>query len=410
MKIPAEIMNNQTYTQHALYFDAINQPLVTEGLQGPTFQFQRLNYDKFKNVPGVTPFDDGSFEITYFAPYAKEVKVRGTGGSMPGTYELKPDPEMPGYFKTVIDDVCPGFHFIEFIVDGVCCINNTMPIGYGCSYAMNFIDLPDPDFRWGLLTDVPHGTIHMEIYKSEITGRYRNCWVYTPPRYNIDTEKRYPVFYVQHGGGENETDWIWQGKINYIMDNLLAEGECEEMIIVMNCGYNFTEQEDGDFKLGELGDIICKECVPMIDERYRTIPDKTYRAMAGLSFGSYHAKTTVLNNLDVFSSVGIWSGVGPMMNRPMPTNVPNSNAKRTVLPAHDFSRILTDKEYFNEHLKLMFVGYGDQETNLVEANEVPGNKMIEEGYHFSNNKYPGYHEWSVWRRCARDMAKLLFKW
>jgi enterochelin esterase-like enzyme len=403
MKIPKEILNNQSLYSHSLHFDPINQPRLAEGLQ-------RLHFEKFDNVPGVKTFEDGSFEVTYFAPRAETVQIRGTGGSMPNTYDLLPDKDMPGYFKTVISDVCPGFHYVEFLVDGVNAIHIQLPIGYGCSYAMNFLDIPDPDFEWSLLTDVPHGTIHMEIYKSSVTGRYRNCWVYTPPSYLENPDKRYPVFYVQHGGGENETGWLWQGKINYIMDNLLAEGMCEEMIIVMNCGYNFTEQEDGKLQLGQIGDVICKDCVPFIDTKYRTIPDKDHRAMAGLSFGSYHAKTTVLQNTDVFSALGIWSGSAGLVSGQGMSSNPDSARAQFSLPFYDFSSIIDNIDVFNEKLHLMFIGYGDQELNLVEANREPSEKLIEEGYHIVNREYPGYHEWNVWRRCAFDMLQLLFKW
>lgn len=402
MKVSKEMLKNQSYYSHALYFDPINQPRLKEGLQ-------RLHFDPFENVPGVKPFEDGSFEVTYFAPNAHSVVLCGSGGSMPNNYDMVPDAHMPGYWKCTVSDVVPGFHYVEFKVDGVYAMNTQLPIGYGCSYAMNFLDIPDPDFRYSLLTDVPHGTIHMELYKSSVTGRYRNCWVYTPPFYQRDSEKRYPVFYVQHGGGENESDWIWQGHINYIMDNLLAEGKCEEMILVMNCGYNFQELEDGRFQLGEIGDVICKDCVPHIDSHYRTIPDKDHRAMAGLSFGSHHAKTTVLQNTDVFSSVGIWSGGVGFVDLQAGNDTDRQKLLKNM-PKYDFGSILKDVDVFNEKLKLMFVGYGDEETNLVEANRESCRQAVEKGYHLVHREYPGFHEWNVWRRCARDMIQLLFRW
>ncbi|NLL35643.1 MAG: hypothetical protein GX257_10135 [Clostridiales bacterium] len=109
MKIPKEILNNQSLYSHSLHFDPINQPRLAEGLQ-------RLHFEKFDNVPGVKTFEDGSFEVTYFAPRAETVQIRGTGGSMPNTYDLLPDKDMPGYFKTVISDVCPGFHMLSSLL------------------------------------------------------------------------------------------------------------------------------------------------------------------------------------------------------------------------------------------------------------------------------------------------------
>lgn len=388
--------NFQSLYSHALYFDPINQQRVPSGTG-------KLHYSSFKDVPGFTPFEDGSFEVTYFASDAKKVQIRGIGGSMPNTYDMEKSEEMPGYFKVVISDVCPGFHYVEFLVDGVNAIHPNLPIGYGCSVAINFLDVPDPEFTYCELRDVPHGSIHTEIYYSDVTKRYRNCLVYTPASYRTSNEKRYPVFYVQHGGGENETGWIWQGKINYILDNMIAEGKCEEMIVVLNCGYNFQQKENGEFTIEDIGDVICKDCVPMIDERYRTKALKEYRAMAGLSFGSYHSKITVLSNTDVFSSLGVWSGgIGY-------TSV-NSATLFSGLAPYDFTHIFESKESFNSHLKLLYIGYGDEEEAFVKANTQPAADLISKEYNVVHQTFPGFHEWNVWRRCAFEMCKLLFKW
>lgn len=388
--------NYQELFSHSLFFDPINQQKVpnTSG---------KLSFDAITHVPGVNFFKDGSFEVSYYAPQAEKVQIRGIGGSMPNTYDMEKSEDMPGYFKVVISDVCPGFHYVEFLVDGVNAIHPNLPIGYGCSCAINFIDIPDPDFTYGDLKDVPHGSIHTELFKSEITGRYRDCLVYTPASYRENTEKRYPVFYIQHGGGENETGWLWQGKINYILDNMIAEGLCEEMIVVLNSGYVFDELPSGQFKVTDIGDMICKECVPMIDERYRTIPQKEYRAMAGLSFGSYHSKITVLKNTDVFSSLGLFSGG-------MGYSAANSAHIFAGLAPYDFTDIFENKDSFNSHLKLLYVGYGDMEETFAKANKETCDKYIAEGYNVVHNVFEGYHEWNVWRRCAFEMCKLLFKW
>ena len=294
-----DLRRNQALYAHALHFDPINQQRIPGG-DG------RLHFREFDNVPGYKILDNGDIEITYYDPGAKTVQMKGFGGSMAGRYDFEPVEDMPGYWKTIINDVGPGFHYHTYFVNGAETIHTQLPVGYGGSFVANFIEVPDPDYTDYLLKDVPHGSIHMEIYKSSVTGRYRNCWIYTPPGYEKNTEKRYPVFYMQHGGGENETGWLWQGKINYIMDNLLAEGKCQEMIIVMNCGYNFEEVSQDRFILRDIDQVIVKDCVPMIDEKYRTIADRDHRAIAGLSFSSVHARMTALGNLDVFSALGIY--------------------------------------------------------------------------------------------------------
>ena len=186
-----ELLDNQALYQHMLYFDPVNQKRIP-GLD------HRVRNEKFSNFPGARTLPDGRVEITYYAPDAKTVEVAGIGGSMPGRYSLQPMENESGYWKVEIDDVGPGFHFHEFYVNDIKTMNPRMPIGYGCSEAYNFFEVPDPDFDAYLLKSVHHGTIHMEIYESKVINRYKNCWVYTPPGYESNTEKRYPVLYLQH--------------------------------------------------------------------------------------------------------------------------------------------------------------------------------------------------------------------
>lgn len=390
------LINNQALYSHGLYFDPINQARVPGG-DG------RLHFKEFENVPGFRILDNGDIEITYYAPGAKTVQLKGFSGSMIGPYDFEPVKEMPGYWKTVISGVTPGFHYHTYFVNGAETIHTQLPVGYGGHYVANFIEVPDPDFTDYLLKDVPHGTVHMEIYKSSITGRYRNCWIYTPPGYEKNTDKRYPVFYMQHGGGENETGWLWHGKINYIMDNLIYEGRCKEMIIVMNCGYNFQSVGENRFILQDIGEVISKDCVPMIDEKYRTINSRDYRAIAGLSFGSIHARTTAFENLGLFSALGIFSGGFSY----------KSNDTAFVIDGlwdYDYSDTFASAETFNEKMHLLFIGMGDQEKEMVEESKPKAEKLISQGYNIVCKTYPGYHEWDVWRKCATDMLELLFKW
>ena len=110
-------------------------------------------------------------------------------------------------------------------------LNPIAPIGYGSSNAINYVEIPDPDCEFLLLRDVPHGTVSMEYFPSSVTGETECCYVYTPPHYRDDLSTDYPVLYLQHGHGENETTWVHQGKTNWIMDNLMAEGKTKEMIV-----------------------------------------------------------------------------------------------------------------------------------------------------------------------------------
>ena len=236
---------------------------------------------------GCELLEDGRVRFNYRPPEGtKSVVVKGIGGSMPGTYELTPDTD--GYWSVTVDDIRDGFHYHKYFVDGVEAPNALAPYGYGCFQPINFFEMPggaDPEFY--LLKDVPHGTVRMDLYKSALTGRWRNCFIYTPPGYETQTDRRYPVLYLQHGGGENEVGWVWQGKINYIADNLLAEGKMEPMIIVMNNGYAFREDGTSNESMGSIDEVIVGDCIPFIDAKYRTVANRHGRAMARPLHGRY---------------------------------------------------------------------------------------------------------------------------
>jgi len=272
-----------------------------------------------------------------------------------------------------------------------------LPFGYGCSRVMNFIEVADPAEDFYLLKDVPHGSVRMEIYKSSVSGRFRNCWVYTPPRYDQNVGKSYPVLYIQHGGGENETGWVWQGKINYIIDNLLAAGQCAEMIVVMNSGYVYNEVAEGLFANASLGDVIVKDCIPFIDANFRTKADRQNRAISGLSMGGGHAKTIAFEHNDYFANLGVFSSGSGF-----------EAVGNNLGVDYDYSSFFVSPEFYNKTMRLTFVGCGEQDPRHEYTG--PQVKALQDkGFAVQYHSYPGYHEWDVWRFCARDFIKQLFK-
>lgn len=236
---------------------------------------------------------NGDVELAFFAPNAKTVEVVGNPATMGfDRCPMKKDDE--GYFTATISGIKPGFHYHHYLVDGVRAINPMVPIGYGSFTPINFIEVADDECDFYMLKDVPHGEIRMEIYPSSVTGRTRACYVYTPPGYGKDGNRKYPVLYVQHGVGENETGWVWQGKMHHIMDNLIAEGGCEEMLVVANTGYAFTEDGKDDYLPGEFDRVLIEDCIPFIESKYSVRSDRKGRAIAGLSMGSVQAARTAV--------------------------------------------------------------------------------------------------------------------
>jgi enterochelin esterase-like enzyme len=168
--------------------------------------------------------------------------------------------------------------------------------------------------------DVPHGEVRSRWYKSKVTGHTRHVMVYTPPGYDTDLNKRYPVLYLQHGGGEDETGWTRQGHVNFILDNLIAAGKARPMIVVMEKGYaRRAGAPAGPVGKGKGGgafeDVVRKDLVPLIDSTYRTIPHREQRAIAGLSMGAGQSMRIGLAHLDTFSAIGAFSGPATSMRR-----------------------------------------------------------------------------------------------
>ena len=415
-----EIRENQALNSHILNFDYVQKgmtvptsqspidPAVGSKVVMPSPGFSGSGVP-FKRVPGVSILENGKAEITFFAPDAKRVEIAGIGGSMQGRYDMEKQDD--GYWKIVLDEVRSGFHYCVFIQDGVMTYSPVLPFGFGCSYVMNYFEVPDEDSEFYLLNDVPHGTIHMELLKSESTGRYRNLWVYTP--YGYETSgKKYPVMHILHGGGENETGWFWQGKLNYIADNLIAEGKCEEMIIVASSFAAPKELEDGTFIDKGFPEVMCNEIVPFIDGKYRTIADREYRAMAGLSAGGSMARQIAHGHPECFANLGQFSCGGGFSVAGITTVqggfllLPNGTLQASGGPRYD--ELFASPEHYNSTMKVTFITCGTDDPRH-KYTEPQVQELIDKGYNFEYACYPGYHEWDVWRYSARDYMMRLFK-
>jgi len=339
--------------------------------------------------------DDGGVQFNVFAPNAESVEVGGRSGTTWGTEKHPLTKGEDGTWTGTFYDIPAGFQYMNYYINGVETLWPHAPIGWGYGSAVNFVDVPDPDCDVYDVKDVPHGAVRQEFYHSTVSGKLRNCWVYTPPTYDTDTDKKYPVWYIQHGGGENEIGWFWQGKINFILDNLIAEGKCEEMIVVANAGYAWEESSDEEeFLPGDLGKLLREDCIPFIEQRFRVIADKDHRAMSGLSMGSYQTQWEVYNNPGTFSYVGVFSGTCLSSRMEM---------------KYDTTKFLTaeNAEKLNSDIKLLFFGRGMQEGGAALPGEVE--ELHNRGIKAEYFTCEGVHEWQVWRKTAHCFAQKLFK-
>ena len=201
------------------------------------------------------------------------------------------------------------------------------------------------------------------------------------------------LVYLHHGGGENETGWIWQGKINYIADNLIADGLCEEMIIVMTCLYDIDYDHPDEFLAGDFDRLLTQDCIPLIEERYRVIPEPAFRAICGLSMGSYHSAQIACNHPGMFAYVGMLSG----------------SFDQRWYGWCDCRAIIAQNAAFREGTRCFFLSVGTEEERIYQQIQENVAYLKASGVACAYFECPGLHEWTVWRKSIREFMKLLFR-
>jgi hypothetical protein len=271
-----------------------------------------------------------------------------------------------------------GFHYYWFMLDGVNVCDPASETFYGVSRQNSGIEVPEKGVDFHDVKDVPHGEVRERSYYSKTTGSWRRIFVYTPPDYDSNRDARYPVLYLQHGGGEDERGWVVQGMVNNIMDNLIAKKKAKPMIIVMERGYARKPGETNaplrppsgqrqgsppDFRcmFGTLEEVFINDLIPMIDSTYRTTPDREHRAMAGLSMGGMQTFNITLNNLDKFAYIGGFIGAGGGFG----------GGTFDAKTAHN--GVMTDAEAFNKKVRLVWLGIGTAEgaEHVCQCKELP---------------------------------------
>lgn len=334
---------------------------------------------------GIQVIAPGQVEFSIEAPEAEQVTVKFSGR------ELSLKPGSDGYWSARAQDVEPGFHYVYFYVDGVHVVHPFTQCCYGGFYAANYFEMEDPNFSDYLLKDVPHGSIRLLSYRSSIDGRYKPVYAYTPAGYD-NSQRRYPVLYLQHGGGENETGWVWHGKIQNMMDNLIASKWCQEMVVIMAEGYSFKPDGTSHKALGSFEEEMITDIVPFVDSHFRTIADRNYRAMAGLSMGAMQSHRTVFAHPDVFANGGFFSGIFYIKDQEV-----------------DNTGILFDREKFVQTYRRIFVGCGEQDTRLYEGN-VEAMDLLKGTYNLPIEFFhaPGMHNWTFWRKALKEFLYTLF--
>ena len=315
------------------------------------------------------------------APDAKSVIVSlGLGGR--GGTVLKKDKD--GVWTGTTDGpMDPGFHYYHLTIDGATVNDPGTGNFFGSCRWESGIEIPAPDQDfYANRMDVEHGKMVQVLFPSQSTGLVKTAHVYLPPTYDKNKKERFPVLYLQHGWGENETSWPVQGCAGLIMDNLIAAGKCQPFIVVMTYGMTNDIKFGGigQFTAKEFETVLCDELIPYIDANFKTKADKWNRAMAGLSMGGIETKLITLRRPEMFGYYGLLSG----------------------------GQYAPEEIQDKKQVKVIFESCGSKENpdginSSVEALKAAGfdaHGFISEGT---------AHEFLTWRRSLREMAPLLFK-
>jgi len=355
---------------------------------------------------------EGRVKFRIVAPKAQSVSVSFRDSS---PFTKDDDGAWTGYTRPLDE----GFHYYTINIDGADVPDPNSHYFYGAGRWGSAVEVPAKDADFYALENVPHGQLREIHYWAKSSNTNRHAFVYTPPDYDKDTTKRYPVLYLQHGAGEDETGWGHQGYAGLIMDNLMAVGKAKPFIIAMEFGVNpfavgprrtnaapaeggATNAAAGSggrgfgggFNFSAFEKVLIDDFIPFVDANFRTIADQPHRAMAGLSMGGMQTRTITLAHLDTFSHIGVFSGGSIAV-----TNI-------------------TDMARFKEKVKLVFVSYGSRElgTNRVGGRGFGGDPKVnvaalkEAGINSVFYESPNTaHEWQSWRRSLHEFGPLLFK-
>lgn len=393
----------------------VNQSEVVEdfkpsSLNQPNQQYPQVNSER-----------RARFRIV--APQAQSVTV-GLGGRTVLTKDEN------GVWTGISRPLDEGFHYYMINIDGAEVPDPGTKYFYGASRWGSAIEVIAHDQDFYALKDVPHGQLRENLYLSKITNSWRRCFVYTPPEYDKELTKKYPVLYLQHGMGEDETGWAVQGHTNLVLDNLIAEKKAVPMIIVIENGYATpaigtrtgagrgagaiagrggmtTGRGRGMTRRGgapgggisAFENVLINEVIPMIDKNYRTLADREHRAMAGLSMGANQTIQITMNNLDLFSHIGGFSGT---------SNYPSTNE----IDIETFMNgKFKDSEALNKQIKLFWLGLGTKEPDPFPGSVGAFKNMLDKiGLKYVYYESPKTaHEWLTWRRSLYQFAQLLFQ-
>jgi len=345
----------------------------------------------------------GDKRVTFriYAPKATEVALRGDWMEGPGTVKLEKDDK--GVWSATVGPLTPDFYSYSFTVDGVRTLDpKNATIKQGVTSLDNMFFLPGPEAEFEDNKPAPHGEIRKVWYQSSTLGAQRRMHIYFPPGYESGKE-RYPVFYLLHGGGDEDSGWSTIGRAGFILDNLIAAKKARPMIVVMPNGSlprppaapGAPPDPAVTAALQErFTNELMKDVVPFVEKNYRPLAGRDNRAIAGLSMGGGQTTRVITTHPDQFAYVAVWSaGVNPQTNADF--------EKRNAA-------FLAIADKLNKQIKLFSISVGDKDFALA------GSKNLAELLKKNSIKHElnisgGGHTWINWRRYLNELAPRLFR-
>lgn len=331
---------------------------------------------------------EGRVYFRQFAPQTKALIADICGKKYPM------EKDSTGTFCCVTDPLVVGHHYYFLIADGISFIDPNTTAVFGCNKQAGQIEVPEGtegDY-YRPQANIPFGQVRSITYWAESQQEFRHAMVYTPASYE-QGKKRYPVLYLQHGMGEDEMGWSNQGRTQFILDNMIASGECEPMIVVMESGDTqapFAPPYTFETYGKSFVEALHADLIPMIDKTFRTKADREHRAMAGLSWGGRQTWEATLTHLDKFAYIGTFSGALFGMD------------------VHTIANgVFTNAEAFNKQVHYLFLGCGTEENFGTQAMVKELQQMGIDAHLYESQGTA--HEWLTWRRCLHEFVPHLFK-
>jgi enterochelin esterase family protein len=381
-------------THHSLFAEALSAMLLFACLPVAAQQPQPATPNSTLKSPEVLPDRQVTFRI--YAPKATEVTINGdfvAQGRAKGGPLTKED---NGVWSITIGPLVPDFYSYAFMVDGVRTVDpKNARIKPGINDVTNMFEVPGEQAEYEDTRLVPHGEVRAAWYQSSTLDMMRSMHVYTPPGYDSGNV-RYPVFYLLHGGGDDDSGWSTIGRAGFILDNLLAEKKIKPMIVVMPNGSmppsaNRTQAQTTDL----FADELLKNVIPFVEKNYRVIANRENRAIAGLSMGAGQTLRVVPYNLDKFAYAGMWSnGIRPEQQADFEKN----NEAFLKNPAKT-----------NKDLKVLYLAVGEHDTVVGGRAQALDALLTADGIKHEFHVTEGGHTWINWRHYLHDYSQLLFR-